>query len=187
MKKILMALVVVAMVAATQAATFRWYNGAAIAPVGDSTGTVATGTAYLFAGSNQSAILAAFLAGEDWTASAVASATLTAASKYETTTLAGASVSSGRVVWTETTSDATRDYFQVMVDGDSIYITDTVNVTVKGTGNSNINFSNDESLRAPKDAAAGYSNGGWYAIPEPTSGLLMLVGLAGLALRRRRT
>ena len=27
---------------------------------------------------------------------------------------------------------------------------------------------------------------GWTAVPEPTSGLLMLVGLAGLALRRRR-
>lgn len=26
----------------------------------------------------------------------------------------------------------------------------------------------------------------WVAVPEPTSGLLMLVGLAGLALRRRR-
>ena len=30
------------------------------------------------------------------------------------------------------------------------------------------------------------STGGWQAVPEPTSGLLMLVGLAGLALRRRR-
>ncbi len=37
------------------------------------------------------------------------------------------------------------------------------------------------------DASAGYSAAGWYsAVPEPTSGLLMLVGLAGLALRRRR-
>ena len=26
----------------------------------------------------------------------------------------------------------------------------------------------------------------WQAVPEPTSGLLMLVGLAGLALRRKR-
>ena len=30
------------------------------------------------------------------------------------------------------------------------------------------------------------ATGTWAAVPEPTSGLLMLVGLAGLALRRRR-
>ena len=31
-----------------------------------------------------------------------------------------------------------------------------------------------------------FSGAGWYAVPEPTSGLLMLVGLAGLALCRKR-
>ena len=29
-------------------------------------------------------------------------------------------------------------------------------------------------------------NGGWQSIPEPTSGLLMLLGAAGLALKRKR-
>ena len=30
------------------------------------------------------------------------------------------------------------------------------------------------------------SNGGWTAVPEPTSGLLLLLGMAGLALKRKR-
>ena len=34
--------------------------------------------------------------------------------------------------------------------------------------------------------ATGTSTGGWQAVPEPTSGLLMLLGMAGLALRRKR-
>ena len=35
-------------------------------------------------------------------------------------------------------------------------------------------------------SVSGSTSLGWTAVPEPTSGLLMLVGLAGLALRRRR-
>lgn len=35
--------------------------------------------------------------------------------------------------------------------------------------------------------ASEVSSGTWTAVPEPTSGLLMLLGMAGLALRRRRT
>ena len=51
--------------------------------------------------------------------------------------------------------------------------TEKVSTTVPAAGNMSVavNFANSS---------------GWQAVPEPTSGLLMIVGLAGLALRRRR-
>ena len=39
---------------------------------------------------------------------------------------------------------------------------------------------------ADATAATSGGSGGWKSVPEPTSGLLMLVGLGALALRRRR-
>ena len=36
------------------------------------------------------------------------------------------------------------------------------------------------------DTYGAFSASGWTAAPEPTSGLLLLIGVAGLALRRRR-
>ena len=36
------------------------------------------------------------------------------------------------------------------------------------------------------DTMAGFDAGTWTAVPEPTSGLLLLLGVAGLALKRKR-
>ena len=194
----MMALGVVILAATVQAATFRWYNGAPVYEAGSSTSYLTSGTMYLFSGNGQSALLTGYaaaiaadagsgityLTGLD---SYVGSATISDATKFGTTTVSGASVTSGRVVWSETTSDASRNYYQVLVSGDNIYISDTKSVTVSGTGNTNITFANTESKNAALDMAGGYSAAGWYAaVPEPTSGLLMLLGMAGLALRRRR-
>ena len=196
MKKLIMALGVVVLAATVQAATFRWSNGAPISPAGDDTGVLTSGTVYLFAGNGQSALLTGYVAAIAASTSAadyltgasgyVASATIGANSKLQTTTMSGATVTSGRVVWSETTTDTSRSYFQVLVNGDNIYITDTLTTGVAGTGNTNFAFGNDESRTALKMAADGYAGGGWYAVPEPTSGLLMLLGMAGLALRRKR-
>ena len=198
MKKLMMALGVVALAATVQAATFRWYPGGPVSPAGDATGQITSGTLYLFSGNGQSDLLTGYVAAIAADSSSgityltgasgyVGSATIGASStKFGSTTVPGATVTSGRVVWDETTSDATRSYFQVFVDGDNIYLSDTMSQTVSSTGNTNFNFANSESRTALKQASDGYTGGGWYAVPEPTSGLLLLVGMAGLALRRKR-
>lgn len=190
---------VVALAVTVQAATFRWYNGGPIYQAGSDSAYVTTGTAYLFTGNGQADLLAGYLSaiaggsssGASYLTGAegyVGSAVLNGASSFGSTTMPSATIISGRAVWTETTSDTSRNYFQVLVDGDNIYIADTLAVSVKGVGNSNIQFYNTESKSTVFDASAGFSTGGWYttAVPEPTSGLLMLLGMAGLALRRRR-
>ena len=196
MKKLIMALGVVALAATVQAATFRWYQGSPVSPSDDATGQISSGTLYLFAGSGQSDLLTGYVAAIAASTSAadyltgasgyVGSGALSSSTKFASTTVAGASVTSGRVVWSETTTDTSRSYFQVLVDGDNIYISDTITTGVAGTGNTNFAFANNESRSAIKQASDGYAGGGWYAVPEPTSGLLMLLGMAGLALKRKR-
>ena len=44
----------------------------------------------------------------------------------------------------------------------------------------------DGSEFTAADTHGAFSASGWTAAPEPTSGLLLLIGVAGLALRRRR-
>ena len=47
----------------------------------------------------------------------------------------------------------------------------------------------DTSFAAARSASDGWQDAGWYSVanvPEPTSGLLMLLGVAGLALKRKR-
>ncbi len=59
-----------------------------------------------------------------------------------------------------------------------VYVTD-VKTAATGANGQAANFAFG-ALTGTQNAA------NWQAVPEPTSGLLMLVGLAGLALRRRR-
>ena len=57
------------------------------------------------------------------------------------------------------------------------YISDIGSGAIGGAGQAaNIYF----------DASATETTSNWQSIPEPTSGLLLLLGVAGLALRRRR-
>ena len=76
-------------------------------------------------------------------------------------------------------------FYAIVVDpaGENYYISPVKDVTISsGTDNSAIAFGSQKNYTI----AGGSSYAGYTAVPEPTSGLLMLVGLAGLALRRKR-
>jgi len=72
-------------------------------------------------------------------------------------------------------------------DGGALYFSEQITKTLSGTGYVTYSFDSESSLSAVSANMTGFSasSGGWVAVPEPTSGLLMLLGMAGLALRRR--
>jgi hypothetical protein len=83
-----------------------------------------------------------------------------------------------------------KSFYVALVDDGNIFISATKSVTGSDTGSVTIG---SQSVSTPSKStiefAAGdkFSAAGWYtAVPEPTSGLLLLLGMAGLALRRKQ-
>ena len=78
------------------------------------------------------------------------------------------------------------NFFFAIVDGDNVLITSSTLVTGSDVGSTGVSFSSGMSTASKNNYGdAAFTSTGWYTVPEPTSGLLLLVGLAGLALRRR--
>lgn len=178
MKKIMVILGAVLMCSAASAATVLWSASETFA---DSKGVDSTDTrniaAYLFDAStvSQSALF------DNWNSTGTAD-------------LSGAKVAStwydayGQNVTTEIGESGTKELFWAVVNGDELFISSTISQDISAIGQTEFNFK-DESGKVFADKQSSFAGAGWYttaAVPEPTSGLLMLVGLAGLALRRRR-
>lgn len=182
MKKIIFALAVAVVAATVQASTFLWTASGTSASKtfygADGTSTIAGMTVYLFdvATIDQGGLVTA-LRGDgsisDYTP--VATSTLDSNSRIVPSTITYGEVG------------GTYDFFMAIVDGDNLFVSASVKGTGQASATPSLSFSALKTATQRNLGDAAYSAAGWYTtVPEPTSGLLMLVGLAGLALRRRR-
>ena len=177
MKKLIIAIATIASAVVANAAACSWSTTGTIYKPTDSTTAVAGFTAYLFDTTTvtQSALVEAIRGGASIT-------DYTAMSTY--TTGSAAKVSSTSFEHAEGSITA----FFAIVQDDYVYISNEKTATAASVGSATFSFASQSASSAKVfDSTTAYSSAGWYqSVPEPTSGLLMLLGMAGLALRRRR-
>lgn len=179
MKKILIAAFAVAFVAYVHAATFQWSSTGTIYEKGSDTVALSGFTAYLFDSSTmgQAALLEGIRGGASIT-DYTSLSSFTGSTKVDTTGFT-ADLADGTMLNT---------FFAIVTD-DGIYISKIAGKAAQAVGTSSIAFGNQASASKSVFGDATFSSPGWYsaaAVPEPTSGLLILLGMAGLALRRKR-
>ncbi len=191
MKKLIIALAAVAVATFANAAAMRWNSGNLYAPT--ATGSFSTDTISTL-GSVQAVV---------WE-SASAITELSAGSLYEAyKSDATGSLFSGATVKTGSNSS---NAYAANITGGSYAVGTPVYAAVLYVytdANSNEYYIENYAANNAASAAKTTSNlaslvggngttstsqaiAGWTAAPEPTSGLLMLLGMAGLALRRKR-
>lgn len=180
MKKLLIVFAAIVSTMVVNAAACTWSTTGTIYQPTDSTAAVAGFTAYLFdtATVSQSALVTALRDGGSIT-------DYTAMSTY--TTLTAAKVAS--TSFEQDSGKPINAYFAIVQD-DYVYISNQKSGTTSDVGATPFSFaSQSTSSKSVFDSTTAYSSAGWYgtaAVPEPTSGLLMFLGIAGLALRRKR-
>ena len=204
MKKLMIAACAMAMAVAAQAASVTWSaTSSVVYNPGGATRVSEGAAAYLISASDWSRteLLSAFDAFGGTAAGFASSSAWKSAAQIGTTTTSA----NGKIKSTPLTSSilpsvegTTRSAYYVIINGDNLYLTgelpsDYVKVGDKYTFAFTTAYTPADSSKAARmEAGSGlgssYSGAGWYYndVPEPTSAMLLLLGVAGLALKRKR-
>ena len=189
MKRLMIALAAVALTAATQAATFKWTTSAVAygidaASVIDN-GSYTAGTTQMKNKGTWSVILSIYEVGSDTLVGQSTSTAIkfgTANAKVSTSVVVDDAVASTAYNYILTITGTQTDLAARGKDGVYDYTGAMMTAEIKGT----VTTAQTGLTGLDSSTPASWTVSGIEGVPEPTSGLLMLVGLAGLALRRKR-
>ena len=181
MKKLIMSLAAVALAGSLQAATAAW------GMANDGAKTYANATVYMVLGSNYDAAISALNAGGSGIASTMAGYALgdvvTLSGKGAGNNSYGSATAGDSYYWIVVMSGG-----NAIADGQNYYSTAAITyATMDAAGaiaTGSATPSNFMIVNSTQNLLTGTS--GTIGAPEPTSGLLLLLGVAGLALKRKR-
>ena len=192
MKKLMIAVAVVSAAVLAQAASVDWsssniykYGSTSSSPTSDRM-AAGSGLVYLFCSQDFAQSKVTEILSSTTTTAAEKTAALAAAAINDGEALSAAGKSNGTASWSA--DPGTYNYYMLIFNDTAVkdggmYVMSALSADIgwDGANNSTVGFGNQKELTT---TASNWS--AVASVPEPTSGLLLLLGMAGLALRRRR-